>query len=166
MKKARAQNMKTNFPKCFILIFSTSVIVPVTFAQNGGGFDLSWSTIDGGGGASRGGAFSLNGTIGQADAGTLSGGTFTVAGGFWSVTNSTAPAPPALSISRAFPSLIFSWTGPADGWVLDQTTALTVPPAAIAWSQVPVETYQTNATHIFINVAAPTGNRFYRLRRP
>lgn len=33
-------------------------------------FDLTWSTIDGGGGTSTGGAYTLNATIGQPDAGT------------------------------------------------------------------------------------------------
>lgn len=54
-------------------------------AQSGGGYDLSWNTIDGGGGTSTGGAYTLSGTIGQPDAGTLSspGGTYTLNGGFW-----------------------------------------------------------------------------------
>ena len=38
------------------------------FAQTGGGLDLSWFTVDGGGGTSTGGSFSLDGTVGQADA--------------------------------------------------------------------------------------------------
>ena len=37
-------------------------------------FDISWYTIDGGGGSSAGGAFQLSGTIGQHDAGVMSGG--------------------------------------------------------------------------------------------
>ena len=54
-------------------------------AQTGGGYDLSWSTIDGGGMMfSTGGGYSLGGTMGQPDAGTLSGGGYTLAGGFWS----------------------------------------------------------------------------------
>ena len=48
-----------------------------------GGFDLSWRTIDGGGGTSTGGGFELSGTIGQPDAGVMSGGSFVLAGGFW-----------------------------------------------------------------------------------
>jgi hypothetical protein len=52
-------------------------------AQVGGGFDLSWSKIAGGGGTSSGGGFELSGTIGQHDAGAMSGGSFTLAGGFW-----------------------------------------------------------------------------------
>ena len=60
-------------------------------AQSGGGFDLPWSTIDGGGGMnSTGGLFSLSGTIGQPDAQippVMSGGTFELTGGFWPVAN-------------------------------------------------------------------------------
>jgi hypothetical protein len=59
------------------------LLVPIVSAQTGGGFDLTWSTIDGGGGESTGGGFSLRGTIGQADAGALSGGGYTLSGGFW-----------------------------------------------------------------------------------
>lgn len=55
------------------------------FAPLGGGdFDLSWHTIDGGGGSSSGGEFELSGTIGQHDAGeTMTGGDFALIGGFW-----------------------------------------------------------------------------------
>ena len=55
-------------------------------AQTGGGYDLTWNTIDGGGampGGSIGGSYSLGGTIGQPDAGALSGGGYTLNGGFW-----------------------------------------------------------------------------------
>ena len=55
-------------------------------AQSGGGYDLTWNTIDGGGGTSTGGAYTLSGTIGQPDAGTLSGGVYTLNGGFWNDT--------------------------------------------------------------------------------
>jgi len=46
------------------------------------GFDLSWYTMDSGGGTSEGGAYRLHGTIGQADAGKMTGGAFTLTGGF------------------------------------------------------------------------------------
>jgi hypothetical protein len=49
----------------------------------GQNFDLSWYTIDGGGGSSAGGDFELTGTIGQPDAGAMTGGEFEMAGGFW-----------------------------------------------------------------------------------
>ncbi|MDW8319276.1 MAG: hypothetical protein RMN53_15710, partial [Anaerolineae bacterium] len=53
-------------------------------AQTGGGFDLTWNTVDGGGGTSVGGNVSLTGSIGQPDASApLSGGGYTLVGGFW-----------------------------------------------------------------------------------
>ena len=61
------------------------VITGVALAQSGNGLDLTWSTVDGGGGTSTGGVLSLQGTIGQPDAGTLVGGSFVLQGGFWDV---------------------------------------------------------------------------------
>jgi hypothetical protein len=67
------------------------VTIPL-LAQSGGGpadaggtgYDLAWSTVDGGGYTfSRGGAYTLGGTAGQPDAGTLTGGGYTLSGGFW-----------------------------------------------------------------------------------
>ena len=53
-------------------------------AQTGGGYDLTWNSIDGGGATfSTGGGYSLGGTIGQADAGAASGGAYALSGGFW-----------------------------------------------------------------------------------
>jgi hypothetical protein len=45
-------------------------------------YDLSWWTVDGGGGQSSGGSYILRGTIAQPDAG-LSGGNYRLEGGFW-----------------------------------------------------------------------------------
>jgi hypothetical protein len=55
-------------------------------ATSTSGYDLSWSTIDGGGTVSTGGSYALGGSIGQPAAGALSGGTYTLNGGFWSGT--------------------------------------------------------------------------------
>lgn len=53
-------------------------------AQTGGGYDLSWTTFDGGGTTTAsGGIYSLGATIGQPEAGRQSGGIYTVLGGFW-----------------------------------------------------------------------------------
>ncbi len=51
-----------------------------------GGFEISWYTVDGGGGTSSGGDFVLSGTAGQPDAGDLAGGDFVLRGGFWQPT--------------------------------------------------------------------------------
>ncbi len=55
----------------------------VALARVAAGYDLSWWTVDGGGGASRGGAYALDGTIGQPDAAGLSGGSYTLNSGYW-----------------------------------------------------------------------------------
>jgi len=53
-------------------------------AQSGGGYDLTWNTVDGGGYTwSTGGGYALGGTVGQPDAGVLQGGGYTLVGGFW-----------------------------------------------------------------------------------
>lgn len=51
--------------------------------QAGNGYELTWSTIGGGGQTSSGGNYVLGGTIGQVDAGILSGGNYVLTGGFW-----------------------------------------------------------------------------------
>lgn len=53
-------------------------------AQTGGGYDLSWGTVDGGGGSGTGGSYQLSGSIGQPDASAASsGGGYSLSGGFW-----------------------------------------------------------------------------------
>jgi len=46
-------------------------------------FDISWWTIDGGGGRMSGGAFTLDGTLGQADAAPLRTDPYALGGGYW-----------------------------------------------------------------------------------
>lgn len=73
--------------KSIIAICGVMMIAPVTMAQ----YEISWYTIDGGGGSgptgSIGGNFDLSVTIGQADAGPvlspMIGGSFELSGGFW-----------------------------------------------------------------------------------
>jgi hypothetical protein len=63
------------------LLFLLSSIV---LAQSGGGYDLTWNTVDGGGATfSTGGSYTLGGTIGQSDGGALTGGSYALNGGFW-----------------------------------------------------------------------------------
>jgi hypothetical protein len=72
-----------------VILFLLAVVLVlalggVVFAQTGGGYDLTWNTVDGGGYTfSSGAGYSLGGTAGQADAGRLSGGGYTLNGGFW-----------------------------------------------------------------------------------
>ena len=60
------------------------ITVSIATAQSGSGYDLTWNTIDNGGGESIGSDYALAGTIGQPDAGVaMSGGGYTLNGGFW-----------------------------------------------------------------------------------
>lgn len=62
-------------------------------AQVSPNVDLSWNSIDAGGGTSSGGGFTLIGTIGQPDAGAMTSGGFDVLGGLWG-TNGLSPCYP------------------------------------------------------------------------
>ncbi len=54
------------------------------FTQTGGEFEITRSTIDGGGVMrSSGGNFEMSATIGQPDAAAMNGGDFALTGGFW-----------------------------------------------------------------------------------
>ena len=60
------------------------LLVSAVWAQTGGGYDLTWHTVDGGGGTVSGGGYTLMGTAGQPDAGdALTGSGYTLVGGFW-----------------------------------------------------------------------------------
>lgn len=77
-----------------VVLAATVILLTVATAlARGTGADLSWHTMDGGGGTSTGGEFELSGTIGQPDAGVMTGGTFTLGGGFWGGGAITLPCP-------------------------------------------------------------------------
>ena len=68
-----------------LVLLDFSGIATHVHAQSGGGYDLTWSTIDGGGAMfSTGGGYSLGGTAGQPDVRwMLTGAGYTLGGGFW-----------------------------------------------------------------------------------
>src|SRR5262245_24716510 len=87
-QKSKIQNRK--FAAAAILLSAASAM-----AQP---YEISWYTVDGGGGAnSTGGTFSVAGTIAQPDASSfttpMTGGSFTVVGGFWSIATPTCALP-------------------------------------------------------------------------
>ena len=83
--KRRPTHLPRRLALVLLVLFVTAILAEgVVVAQTGGGYDLTWSTIDGGGGSSAGGGYQLIGTLGQPDAGvTLSGGGYSLSGGFW-----------------------------------------------------------------------------------
>jgi hypothetical protein len=52
-------------------------------AQSGDGYELTWWTVDAGGGTSHGGGYRLSGIAGQPDAGMMGGGGYVLGSGFW-----------------------------------------------------------------------------------
>ncbi len=67
----------------WVLTLSILVMGTTTLGQTGGQYDLSRSTIDGGGGTSSSGQYLISGTIGQYDAAYSAGGDYELLGGFW-----------------------------------------------------------------------------------
>ena len=135
-----------------------SLFAAAALAQS---YSINWHTIDGGGGTSTGGVFAVSGTVGQPDANAqpMTNGTFSLTGGFWSIFAVPTPGGPLLSIERQGANVRIFWPLPATDFVLDHSLAVTG-----AWSQVSFP-YATNVTDISISVPAPTGNKFYRLRK-
>lgn len=128
-------------------------------AQSGGGYDLSWSKIAGGGGASSGGFFTIDGTIGQPDAsGPLTNGFYSVTGGFWVLPLAVQTfGSPTISIVLSGPGQVrVSWTPNTPGFVLQETGGLS--PAN--WVNSP-----SGAVNPVI-VPATLPAKFYRLRKP
>jgi hypothetical protein len=142
-------------------IISTGVALFATaaLAQS---YSIDWFAIGGGGGTSTGGVFAVSGTLGQPDANSqpMTNGNFSLTGGFWSIFAVQAPGGPLLSVERQGADVRVFWPLPATGFVLDQSLTSTG-----VWSQVSFP-YATNATDISISMPTPTGNKFYRLRKP
>ena len=65
------------------VILMTLLVMGLIVSSSWGQYQLTWSTIDGGGGQSSGGPYQLVGTIGQPDAAYSAGGEYELLGGFW-----------------------------------------------------------------------------------
>jgi len=64
------------------VLATIALLLAVSMALAWSGFDVSWWTVDSGGGVASGGSYTLAGAIGQPDAGILTGGAYTLGGGF------------------------------------------------------------------------------------
>jgi hypothetical protein len=58
------------------------LLIGLLVSSASGYYELTWSTIDGGGGTGSGGPYTITCTIGQPDAAWSSGGNYEVLGGF------------------------------------------------------------------------------------
>jgi hypothetical protein len=155
--------MKLNLiTSCALGALILPALTTTTRAQSGGQFDLSWSTVDGGGGTSVGGQFSLTGTIGQPDAGvaTLTGGQFSLTGGFWSSFSVVqTPGAPLLKIRLVGANVVLSWPFNASGFFLQETPSLSAP----VWTSTPQPVLDTATEH---TVTVPAGGlmKCFRLK--
>jgi hypothetical protein len=139
----------------FLLIFA--------LASHAQSYDISWYTIDGGGGTSTGGVYSVSGTIGQPDAGHLSGGSYTIDGGFWGMFAVVqVPGAPLLAIKPSAVNAILSWPATGQTFTLQQNPDLN---QTNAWSAVGISVTTTNGTN-YVTVPASAGNKFFRLKYP
>lgn len=69
-----------------LVLISLIGLTAAARAQIGAGYDLSWWTIDSGGGMNlTGSGYSHAATVGQPDASTASGSGYTFTGGFWGI---------------------------------------------------------------------------------
>ena len=96
-----------------LLVLLTAPIL----AQSGGGFDLTWNAVAGGGVTfMTGGGFTLGSTVGQHDAAVQSGGGITLTSGFWAATTGvgvSALSPSTGSSAAGMPTTItLTWTHP------------------------------------------------------
>lgn len=64
-----------------LIAFALVLLTGIALAN--GTYEISWFSVDGGGGGSAGGVYALVGSVGQPDAGALSGGGYSLVGGFW-----------------------------------------------------------------------------------
>lgn len=70
---------------CSMIVLNALVFLPTgSSAQTGGPYELTWSSVDAGGGISQGGDYKLAGVVGQPDASSqpATGGVYALTGGF------------------------------------------------------------------------------------
>jgi cell division septation protein DedD len=114
-------------------------------------YDLSWNTVDSGGGTSSGGSYELSGTIGQPDAGMLSGGSYTLLGGFWGgISAPPSPTPTATPTSTGTPTRTSTATAtPTSTATPSRTPTRTPTPTSILPTATPTVTSTRTPGYVF-----------------
>lgn len=126
--------------------------------------EITWQTLDGGGGTSTGGVYAVSGTIGQPDAGVSAGGAFRLSGGFWNAVSVVqTPGAPILRIARnTSGAVVLVWAAQgAEGYRLQEAAIL----SADAWADVATPPTVVDGD-LQVVVAAGQNVRFYRLAKP
>ncbi len=79
----KARSVLAGLAILLVLAGAVLMLEQDTAGAQDGSYDLSWWTVDGGGGSGASAGYTLMGTAGQPDAGSLSAGGYTLSGGFW-----------------------------------------------------------------------------------
>ncbi|HSN78665.1 MAG TPA: hypothetical protein VL334_26645 [Anaerolineae bacterium] len=98
MKVSTMKRLRVFLAPLLLCVFTAGVL-----AQSGGGFNLTWSAVPGGGGTSAGGSYTVQGAIGQhdVDGPSMRGGKLAMRSGFWA-----PPEAPAAISPRTYLPLI------------------------------------------------------------
>lgn len=128
----------------FTLALAIGLLVAgVVLAQTGDGasallstgYDLTWWTVDGGGGKVEGSGYTLVGTAGQPDAAdALSGGDYTLYSGFWTAGGEACPNP-LIGVSIVGPDS--GYTGVDYSFTAQPDPANPTEPITYTWSPAP-----------------------------
>lgn len=146
--------MKTR--NLFLVAFLAVILATQANAEN---YSITWSSMDGGGGASAGGQYSLSGTVGQFDAGAeMAGGPFSLLGGFWALPIQVQiEGGPTLTITlTSNQGVRLSWTPVPSGFVLQESAVVTPE----SWTDSP-----SGASNPVI-LSAGSAAKYFRLRKP
>ena len=128
-----------------LIVLATLLLAGVALAD--GSYDLSWFTVDGGGGSSGGGPYTLSGTIGQPDTGALSGGGYGLVGGFWGVAAAQLPTatptatPTGTLVPTATPTATPTGTRTPTVTPTPTPTVTTTPPAKLIYLPIVLRGY-------------------------
>jgi len=128
-----------------------------------GRFTITSATFSPGSQTLSGGRFSLRAAVGQHDAGSLRGGNYAIAGGFLNgLSVQQSPGAPLLKIQLTGRGhAILSWPVEAEGWLLEETTALNYG----KWQTVMTAVSDTATEHT-VTVPATGVMKCYRLKQP
>ena len=118
-----------------LVLVAGLLLVSGVLAQTGNGYDLTWWTVDGGGGTVSGSGYTLTGTAGQPEPGpALTGGGYTLYSGFWPGGGEAPPVceHPLIGVSVGGPSS--GETGENLTFTASITSSNATPPITYTWS--------------------------------
>lgn len=144
------------------LVIAALLLLGSGLTQAQSNWSLVRASLVSGGGVCTNGPITLRATLGQpAAGGPLTGGGYSLTGGLLAeIAAVQTPGAPLLTITNSGGNIVLSWAGPATGYVLQQTTAI----SGGDWTEVNL-TPVDNGGRRSVTLAVAPGNRFFRLKR-